>query len=142
MKSKRQTIAKTPEAVARLLAFSNAVTAANPTLSEYLNHLLEEKGLRAPEVYHRAEIDRQVFNRLVQYGRPVRAKKRTLLQIAVGLCASERETAALLATCGYTFEYASAEDQAFLFCLNNGYFDMYCVYEAMELIANRQARPA
>lgn len=114
---------------------SAIVLQQQPTLSEYLNRVMSEKQLSAPEVYHRAEIDRQMYNRLIQVGQNQRARRRTLLQISIGLLSSEKEARELLATCGYVFELSSVEDQAFLFCIRNGLYDMYNVYEAMAYIS-------
>ena len=105
-----------------------------PTLSECLNRLMAEKNMTAPEVYHRADLDRQTFNRITQFGSNVRASKRTLLQVAIGFESSEQEAKAILVTCGFTFELASTEDQAFLFCIRNGFYNMFFVNEAIEFL--------
>lgn len=125
-----------PRVVSSLLNFVRPLTSA-PTLSIYLNGLMDRKGLTSPDVYHRAWLDRQVFNKLVQYANPKRASKRTLMQIAIGVLATEQEATTLLATCGYTFEPASAEDQAFLFCIKSALYSMYQVYEAQDIIEKR-----
>lgn len=121
------------QAIRMLHAFVRPLS-KHPTLSEYLNGILADKHLKAPDVYHRAGLDRQIFNRIIQVGRTTRSSKRTLMQVAIGIYASEQEANELLATCGYTFELSSKEDQAFMFCILNGYYDMYNVYEAMELL--------
>lgn len=104
------------------------------TLARYLNRLMNEKGLSSPQVYRRAELDRQIFNRLIQLRHPCRASKQTLLQVSIGIMATEQEAVTLLATCGYTFELANNNDRAFLFCLRKGEYDMYAVWEVKDML--------
>lgn len=133
---KMASIEDDPQVVSSLLNFVRPLTSV-PMLSKYLNDLMERKKLSCPDVYHRAWLDRQVFNKLVQYTNPKRASKRTLMQIAIGVQATEQEATTLLATCGYTFELVSAEDQAFLFCIKSSLHNMYQVYEAQDIIEKR-----
>ena len=137
MKDRTEFFEDNPKMVEELIAFSESNADSIPTLSEYLNRLMAQKNLSAPEIYSRGEINRQVYDRLIQYGEPSRARKLTLLQIAIGILASQSETEQLLATCGYTIEYSSVQDLAFMFCILNGFYDMRCVYEAQEIIAGR-----
>ena len=104
------------------------------TLATYLLRLMGEKGLSAPQVYHRAELDRQIFNKLIQLRQPGRASKQTLLQVSIGIMATEQEAEKLLATCGFIFELNSNNDRAFLFCLRKGEYDMVAVWEAKEML--------
>lgn len=128
------------ETVKLLMEFASPLRGKLPTLSEYLNRQMDEKKMSAPDIYHRADLDRQTFNRIIQFGSAVRASKRTLLQVAIGIYASEREANDLLGTCGFTFELSATEDQAFLFCIRNGFYDMYFVYEAMEILSRAQPK--
>lgn len=104
------------------------------TLATYLLRLMGEKSLSSPQVYHRAELDRQIFNRLIQLRQPCRASKQTLLQVSIGIMATEKEAEILLATCGYAFELSNNNDRAFLFCLLKGKYDMVAVWEAKEML--------
>jgi len=136
---KLKSIEDDPKAVNALLTFAQPLK-KRPTLSEYLNKIMLDKHLDSPGVYHRADLDRQIFNRIIQVGKITRASKRTLLQVAIGIYATERETAELLATCGYIFEPSSEEEQAFMFCIKHAYYDMYYVYEALDIIQNAPSR--
>lgn len=129
-----------PMTLKALLAFANQPDRRQPTLSEYLNRIMADKHLESSDVYHRADLGRQTYNRLIQVGKQTRASRRTLLQVAIGIYASEREATELLATCGYTFELSSKYDRAVLFCIRNGYYSMYNVYEANEILDNEHAR--
>lgn len=104
------------------------------TLATYLLRLMDEKGLSSPQVYHRAELDRQIFNRLIQLRQPCRASKQTLLQVSIGILATEKEAEKLLATCGFIFELTNDNDRAFLFCLRKGEYDMVAVWEVKEML--------
>lgn len=128
-----------PKTVSALIIFAKHPSNRQPTLSEYLNHIMADKHLESPDVYHRANLDRQTYNRLIQVGKQTRASRQTLLQVAIGIYASEREATELLATCGYTFELSSKFDRAVLFCIRNGYYSMYNVYEAKEILDNEPA---
>lgn len=137
---KLKSIEDDPKTIGALIAFAKQPLNMQPTLSEYLNRIMVDKQLESPDIYHRADLDRQTFNRLIQVGKTVRASRRTLLQVAIGIYASEREAIELLATCGYTFELSSKYDRAVLFCIRNGYYSMYNVYEAKEILDNEPIR--
>lgn len=134
-----QSIEDNPETVKALLAFAH-IAGDELTLTNYLNQVMADKQLTAPQVYHRAELDRQTYNRLIQYSNPRRAAKRTLMQICIGIFATEREAEELLGTCGYTFS-ADTEDKAFLFCIRKGLYTMYNVWEAIDIL-NEAAKAA
>ncbi len=136
---KLASIEDNPNTVSSLIIFANQPSNRQPTLSEYLNRIMADKHLESPDVYHRADLDRQTYNRLIQVGKQTRASRQTLLQVAIGIYASEREANELLATCGYTFELSSKFDRAVLFCIRNGYYSMYNVYEAKEILDNEPA---
>lgn len=104
------------------------------TLAKYLLRLMGEKGLLSPQVYHRAELDRQIFNKLIQLRQPCRASKQTLLQVSIGIMATEKEAEKLLATCGFIFELTNNNDRAFLFCLRKSEYNMVSVWEAKEML--------
>lgn len=130
--SRIESIEENPETVKALLSF--AYTAGEPTtLTSRLNQIMADKQLTPPQVYHRAELDRQTYNRLIQFSNPKRASKRTILQISIGLLATESEAKDLLATCGYAFT-AEVEDRAYLFCMRNKLYSMYNVYEVKEIL--------
>ena len=131
-----KSISEDQQVISSLLSFARPLTSA-PTLSQYLRELMDSKGLTAPDVYHRAWLDRQVFNKIIQYKDPKRASKRTLMQIVIGVLATEQEAMTLLATCGYAFELTSAEDQAFLFCIKSSLYSMYQVYEAQGILEKK-----
>lgn len=135
---KIKSIEDNPANVGALLLLDDLIS-HHLTLTRYLNQVMMDKQLTPPQVYHRAELDRQTYNRLIQYDNPKRASKRTLMQICIGIFATENEANELLATCGYTFA-SEIEDVAFLFCIRNGYYNMFYVYEAMEIIAKRHTR--
>lgn len=129
-------VSDNPRAIRSLQTFIQDLPVAKQ-LSVYLNELMEEKQLTAPEVYHRAEIDRQTYNRLIQYKHPKRASKRTLLQTAIGLKVTQSEAELLLATCGFTFELTSSEDLAYLFCIQNGIYSMIAVNDVQDMLSER-----
>lgn len=132
---KFKSIEENPETVKALLSFVGS-TENTPTLSSYLNKIMVDKQLTPPQIYHRAELDRQVYNRLIQYKGSKRAAKHTLLQISIGILATESEAIDLLSTCGYTFT-SELEDRAYLFCIREGLYTMYNVWEAIEILGKR-----
>ena len=125
-----------PETIKALLSFAGSA-GDTWTLSSYLNKMMLDKHLSAPQVYHRAELDRQIYNRLIQYNGSKRAAKRTLLQISIGILATESEAVDLLSICGYAFT-SEPEDRAYLFCIRQGLYTMYNVWEAIEILGKKR----
>ena len=83
-------------------------------------------------------MDRQLLNRLAQVGSDARACKETLMRIAIGMTATENEANELLDTCGFKFEMSKAKDLAYLFCIRNGYYNIYYVYDIVEMIKEKE----
>ena len=101
------------------------------TLASCLLRLMDAKGMEAPQVYRNAELDRQLYDKLIQLRTPCRASKKTLLRICIGLSATVDEAKHILATCGFTFDMSRNEDKSVLFCLRTGRYTMYDVYEVL-----------
>ena len=51
------------EVLRALVEFAKPLRGKSQTLSEYLNRVMIEKKMSAPVIYHRADLDRQTFNR-------------------------------------------------------------------------------
>lgn len=99
------------------------------TLAKYPLRPMDEKGLSFLQVYNRAELDKRIFKRLIQFRQPCIASEQTLLQVCIGVMTTEKETEKILATCGLIFELTNNKDRAF-FCLHKGEYDMIAVWKA------------
>ena len=130
---------KKPGSIKELLNFVQPFN-NEPTLSSFLNQIMKDKNLSAPDVYHMAWLDRQTYSKLISIKNPQRASKHTLLQVCIGIYASEREATELLGTCGFTWQLSEVEDQAYLFCIRNGFYGMDFVNEAMDHIENAKSQ--
>ena len=79
------------------------------SFSEHLLDLIGEKGMKDSEVYHRAQVSRQLFNKIIN-NKDYQPGKSTAIQLALGLELDLPQTLALLAKAGYTLTRSSKAD--------------------------------
>ena len=77
--------------------------------AEHLISLIDEKGLKDSTVYHRAQISRQLFNKIINV-KNYQPGKNTAIQLALGLELDLDETQKLLGKAGYALTRASKAD--------------------------------
>ena len=130
-------------------AFSRPVGAASSSapkpkklsLDEVMKHLgesfqsrllrmIDERGLADAEVYHRANISKQVFSK-IRCSEDYIPKKKTVLALAVGLRLNLDDTKDLLAAAGFTLTNNSLFDVIMSFCIES---EMYDIFEINELL--------
>ena len=80
-----------------------------PTFSDYLLDLIEERGGKASDVYKRAEVSKQLFSKIIS-NRDYQPTKNTVLQLAIGLQLDVPQTKALLNRAGYALTRSSKTD--------------------------------
>lgn len=77
--------------------------------SEYLLDLLQESGEKDADVYRRAGMSRQLFNKIIN-SRDYQPKKKTAIQLAIGLRLDMAQTQRLLEKAGYALTRSSKSD--------------------------------
>lgn len=79
------------------------------SFSEYVLELLAQKHEKDSEVYHRAQISRQLFNKIINE-KNYQPKKNTAIQLAIGLKLDLEQTQKLLGKAGYELTRSSKTD--------------------------------
>ena len=95
-----------------------------------LLRMIDERGLADAEVYHRANISKQVFSK-IRCSEDYIPKKKTVLALAVGLRLNLDDTKDLLAAAGFTLTNNSLFDVIMSFCIES---EMYDIFEINELL--------
>ena len=122
-------------------ASASSAKAKKPSLDEVMKHLgesfqsrllrmIDERGLADAEVYHRANISKQVFSK-IRCSEDYIPKKKTVLALAVGLRLNLDDTKDLLAAAGFTLTNNSLFDVIMSFCIES---EMYDIFEINELL--------
>lgn len=79
------------------------------TFSEYLLDLLKERGVKDSDVYHRAQVSRQLFNKIINK-KNYQPTKSTAIQLALALELDLNQTQKLLGKAGYALTRSSKAD--------------------------------
>lgn len=93
------------------------------TFSQYLMFLINEKGMKGPEVYNSACIDKRTFSKIkknINY----HPDKSTALRLCVGARLNIDQTKDLLARAGYALSSADMTDVIFEFFIENEIYDV------------------
>ena len=92
-----------------------------PGFSEYLLELLKEKNVKDSEIYRRAQVSRQLFNRIIN-NRDYRPAKSTAIQLALALELDTAQTQKLLEKAGYSLTRSSRADLVIQYYISKGIF--------------------
>lgn len=101
------------------------------TFGEYLQQLINKKGMTNKEVYFESNLTKQYFSKLInnKVGNPAKEK---LLCIAVALKLNIDETKDFLLHAGYAISPYSRIDLTFEYYIENGIYDVYEISFALE----------
>ncbi len=103
---------------------------AESTFSEYLLDLLNECGEKDSDVYHRAEISRQLFNKIINR-KDYQPTKSTAIQLALGLRLDLAKTQKLLSKAGYALTRSSKTDLVVQYFIERGEYSIVTVNTAL-----------
>lgn len=93
------------------------------SFAEYLQQLINKKGMKNSEVYAAANMTKQYFSKLIK-GK-VTPSKNKLLSLAVALRLNMDETMDLLRMSGYALSPISPTDKIFTYFISQGIYDIY-----------------
>lgn len=93
------------------------------SFAEYLQQLINKKGMKNSEVYAAANLNKQYFSKLIK-GK-VTPSKNKILSLAIALRLNMDETIDLLRMCGYALSPISPTDKIFSYFINHGIYDIY-----------------
>lgn len=79
----------------------------------YLLHLVDERGMKDPQVYKRANVDRRLFSK-IRCGQNYRPGKNVILALAMALELNLEETRELLARAGKSLSKTDERDRIFV----------------------------
>lgn len=100
------------------------------SFSETLLALIDERGMTDAEVYHRANLSRQLFSK-IRSNRAYRPTKPTAVALAVALELDPRQTQDLLGRAGLALSRSSKFDVIVRFFLERGVHDVLRINEAL-----------
>ena len=100
------------------------------TFSEHLLDLLKECGEKDSDVYHRAEISRQLFHKIINK-KDYQPTKSTAIQLALGLRLDLAQTQKLLEKAGYSLSRSSKTDLVVQYFIEHGEYSIVTVNTAL-----------
>ena len=99
-------------------------------LSVMLKRIIKEKGLSDPQVYHRAQIKKNSYNKIIN-GETKKPSIETMARLAMALSLSYKEACELLASAGMAFSDNSTFDIIVSYFLKNKDYDLYRLDEQL-----------
>ena len=100
------------------------------TFSEHLIRLIDQKGMKDPDVYKKANVDRKLYSK-IKNDKDYRPKKTTALAFAFALELSLDETLDLIGRAGYTLSHSSKFDVIIEYFLQEEIYDLYTINETL-----------
>lgn len=102
----------------------------NKSFSSTLLSYIEERGLKEPTVYKKANIDRKLFSK-IKTNPNYQPTKATALAFALALELPLAETNEFLRTAGYTLTYSSKSDIIIEYFILKNEYDIFTINEAL-----------
>ena len=108
----------------------NLLESPGETFSQKLLRMIDERGLKDPEVYKKAHIDRKLFSK-IRTNRGYSPKKSTVLLLALALELPHEEATELLKSAGYAFSDSDATDIIIEYFISCEIYDIERINEAL-----------
>ena len=107
---------------------------SNPgeSFSEQLFSIIDERGLKDPQVYQKANLDRRLFSK-IRSNPSYQPSKATALALCVALSLTLEQTEDLIGRAGYAFSPSNTWDIILKFYISQGKYDLFEINEALFL---------
>ena len=106
------------------------VVEIDETFSEYLLRMIDYKGMKDPEVYKKANMDRRHFSK-IRSNKHYQPSKNTAISLAFALELNLDETKDLLLKAGYALTHSSKTDIIVEYFINNKNYNMFELNEVL-----------
>lgn len=98
--------------------------------------LIREKGMKEPEVYRAAQIDRKLFSKITS-DQDYKPSKDTCVALAYALKLSLAEANDLLSRAGYTLSHSNKRDVILEYFFSSGKFNLFDINEVLSQLNQR-----
>lgn len=106
------------------------INEVDETFSESLIRLIDQKGLKDPDVYKKANIDRKLFSK-IKNNIDYKPSKSTAIAFAIALELNLDETKDFIGRAGYALTHSSKFDIIIEYFLNEKNYNMYQINEVL-----------
>ncbi len=100
------------------------------TFKEFLFEMVKKKNMTDAEVYNRANLDRKLYNKIINL-KNYHPSKDTVLALCIGLKTNYDEAVDLLKKAGYSFQNSVIKDLVFTFFIEREIYDIITINEAI-----------
>lgn len=113
-----------------LRSLEDLIDEVDETFSEYLLRMIDYKGLKDPEVYKKANIDRRLFSK-IRSNKHYQPSKSTALALAFALELNLDETKDMLIKAGYALSNSNKVDIIFKYFIEQNNYNIYELNEVL-----------
>jgi len=107
-----------------------ALEQLDESFGQMLLRLIDEKGISDPECYHRANVDRKLFNK-IKNTPGYKPKKPTAVAFCIALQLDMEQTRALLSRAGYGMSRSNKFDVIIEYFITQGFYDVHAINQIL-----------